>query len=205
MRTAIAVSFLSAIAWLSVSTRAAAQDGSMNAYIPAPPQPFEPRFSLGLYALGWEAEYSGAGVGGRAGWQPLSWLGVEVFSEHLLVEHRDSSRHDHPIGFNLTFPIPIGDTLRLKPLFGFCAVFSFIDPVQPSGERADDVLFGAHAGLAAEMSLSERWSFFVELQGIAYVGHGRYVHGWSSAIDGTMRVWGTVQGAAGVQFNFHAL
>lgn len=168
----------------------------------APVTAFDHRFAVGVYALGWEGNYAAGGLGGRVRWDAFPALGFEVFAEHLLVEHAGSLRHDHPVGFNAFIPLRLSEHFRLKPFIGFCAVLSFVDPVQQGGERADDILFGAHAGVGLDYSFSQHWSAFLDVQGIAYAGHARYESGWSSALEGNVRVWGTLQAALGLQFHF---
>ncbi|HJL01193.1 MAG TPA: hypothetical protein RMH85_16200 [Polyangiaceae bacterium LLY-WYZ-15_(1-7)] len=160
---------------------------------------FERDFALGLYATGWAGRYLGAGAGARARWEPFDRLGVEVFAEGLKVENPDGLRHDHPVGFNLYVPWRVSENVRLRPLFGFCAVFSFLHPEQDGLDRVDDVHFGIHGGAGVEVALGRFVSLFLDVQGVLYFGHDRYAGGWDVHLEDQVSAWGLVQGAAGVQ------
>ena len=160
---------------------------------------FERDFAIGFYGLGWAGPYLAGGGGVRARWEPFDQLGVEVYSDHLAVEDPEGIRHDHPIGFNLFVPFRIGERWRVRPLFGFCTVFSFVHPDQDGVERIDDVHFGAHLGGGVELALNRWTSLFVDVQGIAYVGHPRTAGGWSVHVGDQLDLWGVVQGQLGIQ------
>ncbi len=160
---------------------------------------FDRDFALAIYGTGWVGRYAAGGGGARARWEPFDRLGVEVYTEHLKVIEDEGLRHDHPIGFNLYVPFQFGERFRLRPLFGFCTVFSFFHPDQEGVERIDDVHFGVHAGLGAEVSFGRFVSLFVDVQGVAYFGHDRYAGGWATHVGDNLSVWGLVQGAAGIQ------
>ena len=160
---------------------------------------FERDFAVGFYGLGWAGPYLGGGGGVRVRWEPFDLLGVEIYSDHLSIEDPDGFRHDHPIGFNLFVPIRIGERWRVRPLFGFCTVFSFVHPDQEGVDRIDDVHFGAHLGGGVELALSRWTSLFVDVQGIAYVGHARSAGGWAIHVGDQLDFWGVFQGQVGVQ------
>ncbi len=163
------------------------------------PHGFNRPFALGGYATGWAGGYLGGGVGGRLRWQPFRWLGVDLFSEHLLVQNPGSLRHDHPIGFNVFVPLRLTRDVQLLPLFGFCAVFSFIEPAQKDGPRADDVLFGVHGGAGVEWAPLRDWSLFLDVQAVGYLGHGRSAQGWTGSVDDNLTATGVVQASFGLQ------
>lgn len=144
--------------------------------------PFDRTFGIGAYATGWAGAYGGAGVGGRVRIEALSWLGIDLFGEALLVTSPAGVRHDHPIGFNLYVPIRLGNVVRVRPLLGMCVVASLIEPTEPQAPRADDVLVGAHAGAGLELALHTRLSFFVEGKAVVWVGHDRALQGWTGAV-----------------------
>lgn len=154
---------------------------------------FERPFALGAYASGWAGSYLAGGIGGRARWEPFAELGIEVFGEGHIVEWNTGIRHDHQIGFNLYTPIAIEPWLRLRPLFGFCSVFSLVEPTDSSSPRADDVLFGAHAGLGLEVAVEAWGSFFVEAQAAVWAGHDRTQTRWTGAVEDTYAPFGTAQ------------
>lgn len=118
--------------------------------------PFERTFGLGAYATGWAGAYGGAGVGARIRVEPLSWLGVDLFGEALMVTNPAGIRHDHPIGFNLYVPVRLGKVVRVRPLLGMCVVASLIEPLEAEAPRADDILVGAHVGAALDLALHKR-------------------------------------------------
>ncbi|GAB4198346.1 MAG: hypothetical protein OHK0013_07400 [Sandaracinaceae bacterium] len=159
-------------------------------------------FGFGVYVSGWLGSYAAAGVGGRLRWEPFDELGVEVFGEAHYVDHAPGLRHDHQLGFDLYVPIRLGAGFRLRPLFGFCVVISMIEPVEQHAPRADDVLFGAHAGVGLEWSANEWLALFVEAQGTGWMGHDRSTERWTGAISDTYVPFGTAQVILGASAHF---
>lgn len=160
------------------------------------------RFGIGGYMTGWEGEYGGAGVGGRVHWRVLSWLGLDLFADHLAVESEGGLRHDHPVGFNLSTPIRVSKNIQLRPLFGMCAVFSFIEPDRDDAPRADDILFGIHAGAGLTFGFAERWSVFADVKATGYAGHDRTAQMWTGGVDNEVSLLAVVQASTGVQLHF---
>jgi len=158
-------------------------------------------FGLAGYATGWAGSYPGVGLGGRARWEPFALLGVDVFAEHILVENDGGLRHDHPVGFDLYLPIDLGAGLRVRPLFGFCAVFSFSAPEEEDGPRADDVLFGIHGGAGVEWAPLSQWSLFLDVQAVGYLGHDRTGQGWTGSVEEELTTLGVVQADLGIQLH----
>ena len=163
---------------------------------------FRQPWLIGAYSMGWAGSYDALGVGGKIGWRPFAHFGIETFGEALAVKNVGGFRHDHPIGFNLYTPIGLGSHVELRPLFGMCAVFSFIEPTRQSAPRADDILLGVHAGAALDVALSRLFSLFIEGQGTLYMGHERYSQAWSGSVDGRMKAFTLVQISAGMEFHF---
>lgn len=162
-------------------------------------QGFDRGWALGGYATGWAGSYAGVGLGGRLRFEPYEKLGIEVFGESLIVESPGGLRHDHPVGFNLYVPFRVSERVRLRPLFGFCAVFSFIEPDERNAPRADDVLFGLHLGGGVEYLLGRNISAFLDVQAIGYLGHSRYAQGWTGSVDNGLSTLGVVQASLGLQ------
>lgn len=160
------------------------------------------RFGLGGYMTGWEGEYGGAGVGGRVHWRMLSWLGLDLFADHLAVESAGGMRHDHPVGFNVSTPIRVSRNLQLRPIFGMCAVFSFIEPERDDAPRADDILFGIHAGAGLTYGVAKRWSVFADVKATGYAGHDRTAQMWTGGVDNEVSLLAVVQASTGVQLHF---
>ena len=160
---------------------------------------FDRNFAAAIYATGWAGDYLGGGAGFRVRWEPFERLGLDVFSEHAFVNEQGGLRHDHPIGFNLYSPFTLGSGWRVRPLFGFCAVFSFFHSDQTRVERVDDVHFGVHAGAGIEKSLGRFVSVFVDAKGVLYFGHGRTYGGWEPHISDQVEAWGIAELAAGIQ------
>ena len=161
---------------------------------------FDRDFAFAVYGLGWAGSYLGGGGGLRARWEPFDRLGVEVYSEHLALEDNEGVRHDHPIGFNLYVPFRVAENFRVRPLFGFCTVFSFLHPDNQS-DRVDDVHFGVHAGAGVEYALGRFASLFLDVQATGYAGHDRYAGGWSTHVGDQLSMWLVVSGAVGVQLH----
>ncbi len=145
----------------------------------------------------------GRSAAGRARLEYEKRVGIEVFVDHLYVRSPDGLRHDHPIGFNLYVPFRLGDTglWRIRPLFGFCAVFSFLHPEQEGLARTDDIQFGTHAGLGLEVELGRFVSLFADVQGTVYFGHENYSGGWAVHVGDSLNVWGIVEGKLGLQIH----
>jgi len=168
-----------------------------------PTPTFDENLAIGAYGTGWLGAYAGAGIGGRARWEPFDLLGVDLFAEALIVDNADGGfRHDYPIGFNLYVPISIAETFRVRPLFGFCAVFSQIEPAQDGAPRADDVLFGIHAGAGLEWSPLRHLSLFLDVQATGYLGHDRSSHGWTGEVSEEYATFGVVQASLGTMVHF---
>ena len=160
---------------------------------------FDRNFALGVYGVGWTGGYLGGGVGGRARYELRETIGVDVYSDHLVIEAEGGRRHDHPIGFNLYIPYRLSESWRIRPLFGFCAVFSFYRPNREGAGQTDDVHFGTHAGVGLEAQFGRWLSFFLDVQGTAYLGHARYDGGWAAHIQDELSLWGVVEGKLGLQ------
>jgi len=163
--------------------------------------PFDRHFALASYATGHAGNYRAAGLGGRIRWEVLSWLGLEAYLEATLVDWPGALRHDYPNGFNAFVPIRLGK-FRVRPYLGFCDILSFIEPAEAGAPRADDVLFGAHAGVGAEWGASALLSFFTDLQVNGYVGHDRTAGQWTGGVDESMDLFWNVQLNIGVQMHF---
>lgn len=143
---------------------------------------FDRDFALGVYFSSWSGDYGSRGVGFRIRWEPLDELGVEVFSEVLSVD--TGGRGDQtviPAGFSLYLPIALVEGVRVRPLAGFCTLLSFAEGAD--GGASNDVLFGVHAGVGAEVALSSRWSLFADAVYQGYFGHPPEGGRWTNAKD----------------------
>ncbi len=164
---------------------------------------FDEPLALSAYAVGYEGAYAAIGGGTRVRWEfDPNAVGIELFLDHLVVDSPGNLRHDHPAGFNVYFPFQFGGWFRLKPMLGACAVFSFIEPDDKHAPRSDDVQFGLHAGIGAEVMLSPEVSLFLDAQGIGYVGHDRYANGWTASVDDQLSISGLIQANLGMQVHF---
>ncbi|MEM9190316.1 MAG: hypothetical protein AAGF12_14120 [Myxococcota bacterium] len=163
---------------------------------------FEKDLGFGIHAIGWAGDYLAGGVGARIRWEMTSWLGLDLFADQLIVEHPEAFRHDHQVGFNVFVPIALGDTFRIKPLFGFCAVFSFIEPAEEGAPRSDDILYGIHGGIGIEWAFSRYFSFFVDLQAYLYLAHDREAQGWTGSVGEEIVADGVGQLSSGITWHF---
>lgn len=164
--------------------------------------PFGRAFTFRAYGTGWEGAYGGVGLGGSLGWVPSRWVGLDLFGEGLLVQAPQGLRHDHPVGFNLFMPLRLSEYVQLRPLFGMCVVASLIEPAQAGAPRADDLLFGAHGGVAIDGALDRLFSAFVEVKAIAWAGHDRAVQGWTGAVGNTLHPFVVGQARVGLTLHF---
>lgn len=192
MRTLLAVLLL-------LIAPAAAEAAETPAEDP-PPSAFDREFAVAVYATGHAGSYLAGGLGGRLRWEPFDWLGMEAYLEAVLVDWPGGFRHDYPNGFNLYVPIRAGD-FRFRPFLGFCDILSFIEPEQPHAPRADDILFGAHAGVGVEWGVHSMWSVFADLQASFYGGHDRTAEGWTGGVDEELAFFWTLQLNVGTQFH----
>jgi hypothetical protein len=197
------ISLLAALILTTLSASQADAQEAAEASVDAPRQTFDENLAVGVYGTGWLGAYAGAGVGGRIRWEPFDLLGIDLFGEALLVENPGGGfRHDYPIGFNIYIPIDLADNVRLRPLFGFCAVFSLIEPAEEGAPRADDVLFGIHGGAGVEWSPFRHFSFFLDVQATGYLGHDRSSQGWTGEVSEDYATFGLVQASLGTQIHF---
>lgn len=162
---------------------------------------FDREFAVAVYGTGQAGSYLAGGVGGRLRYEPFEWLGVEAYLEATLVDWEGGGlRHDYPNGFNVYVPARIGD-VRVRPFLGFCDILSFVEPEQPEAPRADDILFGAHAGVGVEWAVASMASLFADLQFNGYAGHDRSVDGWTGGVDEDLAFFWNVQLNVGGQFH----
>ncbi len=165
--------------------------------------PFDRHVAIGGYGVGWAGAYPAAGVGGRIRYEWPHTFGVEGFADHLAVQWPGGGlRHDHPIGFNIYMPFQVTRSMRLRPLLGMCAVFSFIEPEHAGGPRADDILFGVHGGLGMEVAIDQRLSFFLEAQAIGYLAHDRTSQNWTGSVSQGVSTVAVFQPNMGLQLHF---
>ncbi len=163
--------------------------------------PFDALGGLAVYGTGWEGDYTAIGLGGRARAELGETIGVDVFAELADVEIPDTVRRDLVIGFDLYVPFSPLPGLRLRPLFGFCADFSFVDPHHDLAPRSDDIGFGVHAGAGAEVGLGQDWSVFADVQQVAWFGHDRSASAWTGTLDGDIELSTLTQGRVGIQLH----
>lgn len=188
------------LAFFAAPSLAHADDERPYSDIPA----FEREWAVAFYGTGHTGSYHAAGVGGRLRWQPFADdvpFGLEAYLEATIVDWPgDGFRHDYPNGFNVFFPVRIGDW-RLRAFLGFCDILSFVEPAQEGAPRADDVMFGAHVGVGAEWAVHSMFSLFLDLQGNGYLGHDRASAMWTGGVDEEFTFFGNAQANLGVQFH----
>ncbi len=164
---------------------------------------FEREFTLAAYATGHAGSYLAAGMGGRIRWEPFDDLplGLEAYLEATIVDWPgEGFRHDYPNGFNLYVPLRVDD-VRVRPFLGFCDILSFVEPAQEGAPRADDVLFGAHVGVGAEVAVHSMASLFVDLQLNGYAGHDRTAANWTGGVEEELTFFWNLQLNVGGQFH----
>ena len=198
------LAFALAVFALAAHSLAAAQDSTDEAdeLLPyAQVHAFDREFGVALYATGHAGSYLSGGAGGRLRWEFMEWLGVEAYVEGTVVDWEGGGlRHDYPNGFNVYVPIRSGD-FRFRPFLGFCDIVSLVEPEQSDAPRADDVLFGAHAGVGVEFALHPMMSAFADLQFNGYAGHDRTLEGWTGGVGEDLSFFWNVQLNVGAQFH----
>lgn len=194
MRTLSALAVLLALPLLAPSF-AAADD----ARVPwSRSDAFDRDLGIGFYASGRAGYREAAGLGGEVRWEPFDRLGVDVFAEAFVVDEPGYRRLDVPVGFDLYVPFRLGERVRLRPLAGFCSVFSFQDSQREGVDATHDVQFGIHAGGGLEVALGRFLSLQLDLKGIVYFGHDRYAGGWDDHVSKDLRAFGIAQANLGV-------
>lgn len=162
---------------------------------------FDRDFAIAFYATGHAGSYLAGGVGGRLRWEMVEWLGIEAYVEATLVDWPGGGlRHDYPNGFNVYVPVRVDD-FRFRGFLGFCDILSFVEPEEQGAPRADDVLFGAHAGVGAELAVHSMMSLFADLQVNVYGGHDRTAEGWTGGVEEELVPFWNVQLNVGGQFH----
>lgn len=193
---------LALLACLAAPASASAQEEEETPYDEV--HAFDREFAIAAYATGHYGSYLAGGIGGRIRWEPFGDdvpLGMEAYLEATIVDWPgDGFRHDYPNGFNLYVPIRVDD-VRFRPFFGFCDILSFVEPSQEGAPRADDVMFGAHAGFGAEFALHSMASLFADLQFNGYAGHDRASAGWTGGVDEELVFFWNLQLNVGGQFH----
>ncbi|MBX3246744.1 MAG: hypothetical protein KF901_06125 [Myxococcales bacterium] len=159
---------------------------------------FDRAFGVGVHVAGRAGYAEALGGGARLRWEPLRLLGVDVFAEGFSVRDPDQRRVDIPIGFDLAVPIRLGRHLRLRPLAGMCAVFSFRNPQREGVQATHDIHFGVHGGLGLELALGRFVSLGLDVRGILYFGHETHDGGWSSHVGDRLTTFGIAQANLGV-------
>lgn len=186
---------------LAATGTAAADDDTPYSEIDA----FDREWSVSLYGTGHAGSYLAGGVGGRLRWQPFADdvpIGLEAYVEATIVDWPgEGFRHDYPNGFNVFFPARLSRDFRLRAFLGFCDILSFVEPAQEGAPRADDVMFGAHAGVGAEWAVHPMFSVFADAQFNGYAGHDRSSAGWTGGVDEEFSFFWNTQLNLGVQFH----
>jgi len=141
---------------------------------------FTKPWALAGYAVGGGGDYGSVGIGGRIRWELLpGTFGLEVFGQQTAIDWPGPERMDHVGGFALYMPFRLGQRVRVRPLAGFCAMLSRVDPARTGLPRDDDVLTGVHGGVGVEAALTDRLVLFADAETWAYVGNAEAADGWS--------------------------
>lgn len=195
MRTMLALLSLAALPSLALPAAAHADD-ELTPW--SRRHAFDRDFGIGVYASGRAGYREAVGLGGEVRWEPFDRLGVDVFAEAFVVDEPGFRRIDVPVGFDLYVPFRLGEHFRLRPLAGFCSVFSFQDAQRDGSSSTHDVQFGVHAGGGLELALGRFVSLALDVKGILYFGHDRYAGGWDDHVSDEIRAFGIAQANLGV-------
>ncbi|MCB9631564.1 MAG: hypothetical protein H6721_05420 [Sandaracinus sp.] len=195
MRTLLALAAFAAVAHVAVPS-AHADDTELVPW--SQRHAFDRDFGIGVYASGRAGYREAVGLGGEVRWEPFDRLGVDVFAEAFVVDEPGYRRLDVPIGFDLYVPFRVSEHVRLRPLAGFCSVFSFQDAQRDGVDDTHDVQFGVHGGAGLEVALGRFVSLTLDVKGIVYFGHDRYSGGWDDHVSDELRAFGVAQGNLGV-------
>ncbi|MBX2799201.1 MAG: hypothetical protein KTR31_16120 [Myxococcales bacterium] len=179
--------------WLTLGSVALAE-------IPDVHDPKRP-IALGSRAGVWTGPYSAPAVGGHITLRASRWLGLVGFADHTLLVRDATARHDHILGFSAYTPKLLGGRRwYVSPTLGACVDFRMDTPLAGRVPSATDVLFGTHAGVAAEAAIGRGWSVRATAQGFLYVGNSESGDGWSVGTLQTLRPSGVAQLLAGLSY-----
>ncbi|TNF26761.1 MAG: hypothetical protein EP329_20640 [Deltaproteobacteria bacterium] len=160
---------------------------------------FDHDFGISAYYSRWAGSYDAGGVGFRIRWEPLDLFGVEVFSELLDVTVSHGTRINLPSGFNLYVPLELVSGFRVRALAGLCSMITF--DTAEGGSDSQDVQFGVHVGVGAEVALSSQLSLFLDATYQGYWGHARALDAWTAAVEDELSRMDNVQVGLGLQFH----
>lgn len=162
---------------------------------------FDRDFGISAYYSRWAGSYDAGGIGFRVRWEPLDLLGIEVFSELLDVTVSGGTRINLPSGFNLYVPLELLPGFRVRGLAGLCSMLTFDSAGDDGGVDSEDVQFGVHVGIGAEVELSDQLSLFVDATYQGYWGHERAVDAWTAAVDDELSRMDSAQVGIGLQLH----
>lgn len=134
------------------------------AYSPAHP------FALGMRSAVWAQRSLEPGVGGHLRWRPISWLGVELSTDHFFSVDQPAARRDHVVGADLFLSVIGDDRFFIAPTAGALLDVRVTEAVAPSADDTVQPLAGAHAGLMGEIYVVDGLAAFAAGKAGALVG-----------------------------------
>lgn len=136
------------------------------------------RVSLGARLVARFGDYTLGGAGGQVAVRLSPLVSVELFSDHLAGSREGSLRHDHEVGGVLRLHLWRGERWTVFPMLGACANLAVVHAAQALDATANDVQFGARAGVGFEYALPRGFSVGAEALALAYLGHRLDGWGW---------------------------
>lgn len=159
-------------------------------------------FALGARLSARGSSYALAGFGGQLRLRPWRRLIIELYADNFVGSVHGALRHDHEVGGSLQYAIAGNDRWSLQPLLGACAMLAVQDAPQSSQSSVNDIHFGIHAGLGAEVALGAGFAFEAQAELIGYVGHDFTVYRWSTEVAPSLSLMWVAQANAGLNYYF---
>jgi hypothetical protein len=159
--------------------------------------------AVGTRTAAWVGAYGAPSVGGHVKIRPVEWIGVEAFSDNFIWVQGDSLRRDHIIGFSIYAPSLLGDEKRfIAPMLGTSLDFRFANDLDVQDSNGDDVLFGAHVGLMAEVFVFKGLSLELTGQVAGYMGQHTDLGHWNDHSDSALAFATVGQATASANYYF---
>ena len=123
----------------------AGDDDRPAAYSPAHP------FALGARSGVWIQRSLEPGVGGHIRFRPLSWVGVELSTDHFFTVDQPLARRDHVVGADLFLSLVGDDRFFIAPTVGGLLDVRVTEASAPARDDSVQPLAGVHGGLMGEV------------------------------------------------------
>jgi hypothetical protein len=150
-------------------------EGRADGYSPSHP------FALGLRSAVWIQRSLEPGVGGHLRWRPISWLGLEVSTDHFFAVSKPARqspaqpdqpepRRDHMVGGDAFLAVIGDEEFFIAPTAGVSLDVRVTEPKGAGEDATVQPLAGGHAGLMGELYLIDGLAAFAAAKAGVLVG-----------------------------------